>query len=91
MSGLPAHFTCGNSFTVEHTLSCPKGGLPSIRHNKIRDLTATLLTEVCSQVVVESELATACVQIACTICLLQKDPGNCIERIFGVEYLKDPL
>ena len=31
-------------------------GLPSIRHNKIRDLTAILLTEVCSQVATEQEL-----------------------------------
>ena len=52
----PAHCACGTSFSVEHALSCPKGGLPSIRHNEIRDLTATLLTEVCSQVAVEPEL-----------------------------------
>ena len=39
-----------------HALSCPKGGLPSIRHNEVRDLTATLLTEVCSQVATEPEL-----------------------------------
>ena len=52
----PAHCACGTPFTVEHALSCPKGGLPSFRHNEIRDLTATLLTEVCSQVVVEPEL-----------------------------------
>ena len=41
---------------MEHTLSCAKGGFPIIRHNKIRDLTATLLTEVCSEVSVEPEL-----------------------------------
>ena len=40
---------------LEHALSCPKGGLPSIQHNEIRDLTATLLTEVCSQVAAEPE------------------------------------
>ena len=39
MGGLPAHCACGISFTVEHALSCPKGGLSSIRHNEIRDLT----------------------------------------------------
>ena len=43
-------------FSVEHVLSCPKGGLPSLRHNKVRYLTATLLTAVCSQVCVEPEL-----------------------------------
>ena len=52
----PAHCACGTSISVEHALSCPKGGLPSIRHKEIRDLTATLLTEVCSQVAVEPEL-----------------------------------
>jgi len=31
-------------------------GLPSLRHNEVRDLTATLLAEVCSQVCVEPEL-----------------------------------
>ena len=25
----PAHCACGTSFSVEHALSCPKGGLPS--------------------------------------------------------------
>ena len=37
-------------------LSCLKWGLPSLRHNEIRDLTATLLTDVCSQVCTEPEL-----------------------------------
>lgn len=40
---------------VEHALSCPKGGFPSIRQN-IRDLTANLLTEVCGDVCIEPEL-----------------------------------
>ena len=33
-----------------------RGGLPSLRHNEIRDLTARLLTEVCHQVQVEPVL-----------------------------------
>ena len=52
----PTHCACGLSFSAEHALSCPKGGLPSIIHNEIRDLTAKLLTEVCSQVATEPEL-----------------------------------
>ena len=44
------------SFSVDHCLSCPKGHLPSIRHNKIRDFTAGLLTEICLNVRVEPEL-----------------------------------
>ena len=42
--------------TVEHALSCARGGLPTIRHNEIRDLTANLLTEVCNDVRIEPEL-----------------------------------
>ena len=38
-SNIPSTCTCGKFFTVEHTLSCPLGGFPSIRHNEIRDLT----------------------------------------------------
>ena len=41
---------------LDHVLSCPKGGLPLLCHNDVRDLTASLLTEVCSQVIVEPEL-----------------------------------
>ena len=41
---------------MDHVLSCHNGGLPSLCHNNVRDLTASLLTEVCSQVIVEPEL-----------------------------------
>ena len=53
---MPSNCACGASFSVEHALSCTKGGFPSIRHNEIRDLTATLLTEVCNDVCIEPEL-----------------------------------
>ena len=53
---LPSKCACGASFSVKHALSCAKGGFPSIRHNEIRDLTATLLTEVCNDVCTEPEL-----------------------------------
>ena len=41
---------------VEHALSCTCGGYPSIRHNELRDITATLLTEVSNNVGVEPVL-----------------------------------
>ena len=41
----PMTCACGSNFTVEHVLSCPRGGFPSIRHNEIRDLAATLLMD----------------------------------------------
>jgi hypothetical protein len=53
---LPSHCVCGNTFTVSHAFSCPKGGLPSIRHDDIRDTMAQFLTEVCSNVAVEPQL-----------------------------------
>ena len=53
---MPSRCVCGENFSVEHALSYPCGGLPSIRHNDIRDLTAKLLTEVCSNVSIEPAL-----------------------------------
>ncbi len=53
---LPTNCSCGNNFSVEHALSCAKGGFPTIRHNEIRDITASLLTEVCNEVCVEPDL-----------------------------------
>ena len=55
-SEMPSICACGSKFSVEHTPSCAKGGFPSIRHNDIRNLTATLLTEVCHDVCIESGL-----------------------------------
>ena len=52
----PITCDCGTQFSVEHALSCPKGGFPSIRHNEIRDITANILTEVCNNVCIEPHL-----------------------------------
>jgi len=52
----PMHCVCGASFTVEHALSCPRGGFPIVRHNEIRDVTANLLTKVCHDVIIEPDL-----------------------------------
>ena len=43
---LPSTCVCGKTFSIELTLNCPCGGYPSIRHNELQDITATLLTEV---------------------------------------------
>ena len=53
---LPQTCVCGKSFSVEHAFSCPCGGFPSICHNEVRDLTASLLSEVCCDVGVEPAL-----------------------------------
>ena len=55
-SHLPSYCICGHGFTIEHVLSCPRGGFPSIRHNEIRNITADLLNEVCHSVGIEPSL-----------------------------------
>ena len=50
---LPSNCVCGKQYTIEHALSCACGGLPSIRHNELRDITAQLLTETCHGVGIE--------------------------------------
>ena len=55
-SNTPTYCDYGSKFTIEHCLSCCKGGFPSLRHNEIHDLTAHLLTEVCHDVRVEPNL-----------------------------------
>ena len=50
---LPQSCVCGRSFSVAHALSCPTGGYPSIRHNELRDITASLLGQVANDVCVE--------------------------------------
>ena len=43
--------------SVSHLLSCPVGGFPSIRHNEIRDVMASLLKIIlCNNVAIEPSL-----------------------------------
>ena len=53
---LTLHCVCGNKTTVEHALSCPRGGFTIIRHNEIRDITGELLDEICHDVEIEPVL-----------------------------------
>ena len=43
----PSHCSCGHPFCVEHALSCSTGEFPSIRHNEVMDITASMLSKVC--------------------------------------------
>ena len=45
-----------NPFSVDHAIICHMGRIPTIRHNEIRDITATLLTEICHNVATEPAL-----------------------------------
>ena len=44
---------CGDSFNLQHALSCPKGGLVITRHNELRNLTVEILGEVCKNLVIK--------------------------------------
>ena len=52
----PSFCQCGSENNIDHALSCKKGGYVSMRHNRVRDLEATLMKEVCHNVQVEPEL-----------------------------------
>ena len=56
LEDLPTHCVCGDDFTTDHALNCPTGGYPSIRHNQLRDLLASLMEEVCVDVQAEPQL-----------------------------------
>ena len=53
---LPPSCVCGSPFTVEHALSCARGGYPTLRHNQVRDLLADTMTEVAHDVTKEPRL-----------------------------------
>ena len=50
MKGLPAKCPCGQFFNMTHALNCKTGGFITIRHNRVRDFEAQLLTEICNDV-----------------------------------------
>ena len=47
---LPFSCVCSDRFTVQHALSCNKGGFINQRHDNIRDLFVCLLKRVCPNV-----------------------------------------
>ncbi len=53
LSNTPISHNRDTSFSVDHAMICHMGGIPTIRHNEIRDITATLLTEICHNVATE--------------------------------------
>ena len=56
VKGLPAVCACEENFDECHVMSCQKGGFISIQHDEIRDITCSLLKEVCSDVTKEPML-----------------------------------
>ena len=54
--GMPKFCACGKQNSVNHALSCMKGGYTSMRHNNVRDTEAQILREVCKEVTIEPPL-----------------------------------
>jgi hypothetical protein len=52
----PSHCQCKKKNDIDHTLNCKLGGYVIMRHNKVRDLEADLMREVCQDVRIEPEL-----------------------------------
>ena len=52
----PTYCQCEEKNSIDHALSCKKGGYVIMRHNRIRDLEAELMREICNDVKIEPEL-----------------------------------
>ena len=52
----PQFCSCGVRNDVNHSLTCTKGGYVIMRHNRVRDLEASILKDVCKDVKTEPEL-----------------------------------
>ena len=56
LQNIPAKCNCGTTFSIDHAMICPMGGFPTIRHNELRNITASLLSDVCHNVAIEPRL-----------------------------------
>ncbi|KAG0728313.1 hypothetical protein GWK47_032746 [Chionoecetes opilio] len=56
VEGIPNTCACGSPNDVNHTMTCKKGGFVCIRHDEVRDVTASMLREVCRYVSTEPTL-----------------------------------
>ena len=57
IKSLPSTCAGGKDFSIEHSLSCLKGGHVNLRHNTIRNLFIELLSETSIDVQLELQLA----------------------------------
>ena len=53
LPNLPSYCACGEMFTVNHALSCKKGGFVAQRHDTIRDILTSHISKVCRNVETE--------------------------------------
>ena len=55
LKGLPSNCPCGSKFDVCHPLFCGRGGFVIMRHDEIRDITASMLNEICKEVEINED------------------------------------
>ena len=55
-SHLPSRCVCSHPFSIDHALTCPTEGYPTIRHNELKDFTTKIMSEVCHDVRLEPHL-----------------------------------
>ena len=56
IDGLPPTCVCGRDMSVDHALTCPTGGYPSLRHNELRDVLVEVMTSAIPDVQTEPPL-----------------------------------
>ncbi len=56
LKDVPRNCSCGQPYSINHCLSCKRGGYIHIRHNAVRDTVSDVLKEVCKDVRVEPQL-----------------------------------
>jgi len=56
VKGIPTHYACGETNSVDHSLICKLGGYTSMRHNSVRDSEAQIMRVVCRDVQTEPTL-----------------------------------
>jgi hypothetical protein len=56
IKGVSRTCVCGADYSVNHCMTCKKGGYVTMRHNSLRDLTAEVLGEFCKDVGIEPHL-----------------------------------
>ena len=54
---LTSHCGCSKVYTVQHELSCKKGGFVTLSHNKLRDNIAEMLMDITNDVRIEPILS----------------------------------
>ena len=53
-----SRISCRGGLNVQHAMSCKKAGFVALRHNEVRDILATLLSDVCKDIELEPSILT---------------------------------